>query len=488
MSAYDYDLLIIGSGAAGLTIASGAAQLGVKVLLIEKNKHMGGDCLHYGCVPSKTLIKCAKVRHQMSKADAYGLPVPSLDPVDFSKVSAHIQSVIDTIQPHDSPERFEGLGATVRFGTAAFVDPHTVALTPSEGGTPENITAATIVIAAGSTPSSPPFKGLDQIDYLTNETVFFQQSLPERLTVIGGGPIAVEMAQAMHRLGSEVTLLQRSAHILSKEDPDMAEVVEESLRSDGVNVVTNTSIEEITQDGGAITVRYGVKDQPEQTVTSDNLLVALGRAPSVKPLNLEAAGVEYTKKGIPVDDKMRTNVPHIYAVGDVTGQYQFTHAAGYEGGIVIANAVFKLPRKANYTWLPWVTYSDPELASVGYNEKRAKDAGIAYTVHTEHFGENDRALAENQPEGKLKLLLDPKGKVLGVQIVGIHAGELINEWVAVLGGKVKLSTLAGAVHPYPTVGEINKKVAGTILSQKVFSPFTRKILRMLFKYRGKNDD
>jgi pyruvate/2-oxoglutarate dehydrogenase complex dihydrolipoamide dehydrogenase (E3) component len=202
-------------------------------------------------------------------------------------------------------------------------------------------------------------------------------------------------------------------------------------------------------------------------------------------LNLKNTGVEYSKKVIAVDEKMRTNMPHIYAVGDITGKHQFTHAAGYEGGIVIANAVFKMPRKADYTLLPWVTYSDPELASIGYNEKRAQQADIKYTVHTESFASNDRALAENQPEGKLKLLQDQKGRIIGVQIAGIHAGELINEWVAILGGKVSLSTLAGAIHPYPTVSEINKKVAGTILSKKVFSPFTRKVLRTLFKYRGR---
>lgn len=485
MAEYDFDLIIIGSGAAGLTIASGAAQLGVKVLLIEKEKQMGGDCLHYGCVPSKTLIKCAKVRHQMSKAESYGLPAPTLEPVDFSKVSAHIKSVIETIQPHDSPERFESLGAVVRFGLASFTDAHTIALAPQNGGTPEHISGKIIVIAAGSTPSAPPFKGLDQVEYLTNETVFFQQSLPPTLTVIGGGPIAVEMAQSLHRLGSQVTLLQRSANILSKEDADMAEVVEQSLREDGIKVITNSSIEEISKDGDQISVHYGTKEHPAQKVTSDSLLVALGRTPSVRALNLENTGVEFSKKGIPVDEKMRTNVPHIYAVGDITGKYQFTHAAGYEGGIVIANAVFKMPRKADYTLIPWVTYCDPELASIGYNEKRAKDAGIDYTVRTEEFASNDRALAENQPEGKLKLLQDNKGRVIGVQIVGIHAGELINEWVAILGGKVKLSTLAGAIHPYPTLGEINKKVAGSILSEKVFSPFTRKVLRTLFKYRGK---
>lgn len=485
MAEYDFDLIIIGSGAAGLTIASGAAQLGVKVLLIEKEKQMGGDCLHYGCVPSKTLIKCAKVRHQMKTADSYGLPAPTLEPVDFSKVASHIQSVIDTIQPHDSPERFEGLGAAVRFGIASFRDPHTISLNPLEGGTPEHISGKIIVIATGSTPSKPPFKGLDQVEYITNETVFSQKTLPNTLTVIGGGPIAVEMAQSFQRLGSQVTLLQRSAHILSKEDADMAEIIETSLRKDGVTIVTNTSIEEVSQHSDQISVTYGTKEGSSQTVISEKLLVALGRTPAVEALHLKNTGVEYSKKGIPVDEKMRTNVPHIYAVGDITGKHQFTHAAGYEGSIVIANAIFKMPRKADYTLLPWVTYSDPELASIGYNEKRAQQADIKYTVHTESFASNDRALAENQPEGKLKLLKDQKGRIIGVQIAGIHAGELINEWVAILGGKVSLSTLAGAIHPYPTVSEINKKIAGTILSEKVFSPFTRKVLRTLFKYRGR---
>lgn len=344
-----------------------------------------------------------------------------------------------------------------------------------------------IVIATGSTASIPNIPGLDEVPYLTNTSIFSLDHLPESLVILGGGPIALEMAQSFRRLGSTVTVIQRSGQVLSKEDKEMADVVKDALEQEGVRFLLNAAVRAVRNTSGkanGIEVEVVQHEGRTQTIPGTHLLVAMGRTPNVKDLRLEHAGVVYSPKGIEVDARMRTSCKHIFACGDVTGQHQFTHAAGYEGGIVVSNAVFKLPRKADYTWLPWVTYTEPELASIGLNEKAAQDKGLDYTVRTERFADNDRAIAQGTTEGCLKMLLDKKEKVLGVQIVGPNAGELINEWVAVLGGGVKLSTLAGAIHPYPTLGEINKRVAGSLIGEKLFSAKVRSGLCFLFGYQG----
>lgn len=478
MAKRDYDIGIIGGGAAGLTVASGAAQLGVKVLLVEREEKLGGDCLHYGCVPSKTLIKTAKVYHQMKNARRWGLPEVTPQAVDMRSVSERIRSVIDRIQEHDSEERFCSLGARIEYGEARFRDEHTV----EYGKGP--VTADKWVIATGSSPSAPPVPGLDGVPYWTNKDIFSLRELPASLTVLGGGPIACEMAQAFARLGSHVTVIQRSDRILTNEDPDMATFVRESMERDGVRFELGTSLKEVRHGDDGFEVEYA-QGENEFSVRSERLLVALGRKPNIDGMGLEQLGVEVDRKGILVDDRMRTGVKHIYAAGDVTGRHQFTHAAGYEGGIVISNAVFRLPRKADYTWLPHCTYTDPELASVGMNEAQAKAAGVEYSVRREWFSGNDRALAEGEEEGCLKLLLDRKDRPIGVQICGAHAGELSGEWVAALNGKVGLTDLAGAVHPYPTLTEITKRVGGSVLSEKLFSETVRKTLHFIFDYKGR---
>jgi len=477
MASFDFDIGILGGGAAGLTVASGSAQLGAKTLLIEKEPVLGGDCLHYGCVPSKTLIKSAHVYHQMRNADHFGLPSLDLPPVDFSKIAARIAEVIATIQVHDSVERFCGLGAKVEFGNAEFVDEHSVRL----GG--KTVSAATWVVATGSSPVAPLFKGLDRTPYITNKEVFSLKRLPASLIVLGGGPIACEMAQAFARLGSHVEVVQRSNQILSKEDKNMANMVMDAMAREGVVFHLGASVIEIRDEEGTREVEIELGNGDRRTVRGDTLLVALGRQPNVEGLKLENAGVKPGQGGLDVDARMRTGQKHIFAAGDVTGRYQFTHAAGYEGGIVISNAVFHLPRKADYTNLPWCTYTWPELASVGLNEKRARLAGLDVEVYTESFSTNDRALAENETEGGIKLLL-AKGKPVGVQIAGPHAGELISEWVAAQAGGVKLSAIAGAMHPYPTLAEINKRVVGNYLGPKIFSNKIRGALGFFFNYKG----
>lgn len=479
MADHDYDIGIIGGGAAGLTVASGAAQLGARTLLVEKEPALGGDCLHYGCVPSKTLIRSAHVYHEMKHAHRYGLPAADVPPVDFSHIARRIRDVIAVIQAHDSEARFCKLGAKVVFGKAVFKDDHGVDLNGRV------VSAKTWVIASGSSASIPPIPGLAQIDYITNREIFSLERLPATMIVLGAGPVGIEMAQAFNRLGSAVTVVGRSDQILGKEDKDMADAVQAVLAAEGVSFYLGATVEQVARDGEKKRVRLNLGGDATLDLQGDVVLVAAGRTANVEGLGLEAAGVVSTPKGIAVDARLRTSQKHIYAAGDVTGGYQFTHAAGYEGGIVLTNAVFHLPRKANYTWLPWCTYTDPELASIGMNERAAKNAGVAHTVWTEAFQDNDRGQAEGRTTGRIKLILDRKEQPLGVQIFGSRAGDLIAEWVAALNGGVKLSTLASAVHPYPTLGEISKRVTGQVFAGKIFSEKVKKGLKFIFNLKGR---
>jgi pyruvate/2-oxoglutarate dehydrogenase complex dihydrolipoamide dehydrogenase (E3) component len=479
MATYDYDIGILGGGAAGLTVASGAAQFGAKTLLIEKEKALGGDCLHFGCVPSKTLIRTANVYHLMRNAEKYGLPPVDLKPVDFQEVSKRIQSVIRVIEEHDSKERFCKLGVRVEFGNAKFIDEHAVRL---NGGM---YSAKKWVIATGSSPVIPPIEGIEKTPYITNKEIFSLESLPKSMIAIGGGSISTEVAQAFSRLGTKVTVIELGNQILGVEDRDIADQIMRILISEGITFYLSSAILSVKDLGKEKEVVIKNVEGNTLNLRAEAILVAVGRQANLQGLGLEDISIDFSKKGLRVDSRLRTNHPHIFAAGDTTGAYQFTHAAGYEGGIVLSNAVLRLPRETDYTNLPWCTYTDPELASIGMNEKRAVAAGIRYSVWTEEFKTNDRSLAEGEETGRLKLLLNEKEKPIGIQILGPHAGELVNEWVAVMNGKVKLSTLAASVHPYPTLGEINKKVVGTFFSRKIFSEKVRKALKFFFSLKGR---
>lgn len=478
MATYDYDMGILGGGAAGLTIAAGAARAGAKTLLVEKEEKLGGDCLHYGCVPSKTLIRTAGVYHLMRNAARFGLPAIAAPRPDFREIAGRIRAVIGEIQKHDSEERFCGLGAKIRFGEAHFVDDHTVSL----GG--ERLSARSWAIATGSSAAIPPIEGLRETPYLTNREVFSLDRLPASLAIVGGGPIGIEMAQAFARLGSEVTVVEFLPRILSAEDPDMTDTLRGVLEAEGVTFHLDSAVQGVRNLGTEREVTFKTGNEIRR-IRAEALLVATGRKVNLEGLSLEEIGVAFDRKGLKVDGRLRTSRPHIYGAGDVTGVYPFTHAAGYEGGIVLSNAVFRLPRKVNYAFLPWVTYTDPELASIGLNEQAAKGQGIAYRVWSEAFADNDRSLAEDERVGRIKLLLDEKEHPLGVQILGPRAGELLSEWVAALNGKISLSTLAAAVHPYPTLAEISKRVAGDVLAEKIFSERVKKTLRFFFGLKGR---
>ena len=480
MTVFDFDLGVIGAGAAGLTMAAGAAQLGAKTLLIEKAPALGGDCLHYGCVPSKTLIKTAQVYHLMKNGANFGLPQPQVPPVEFASIARRIADVIATIQHHDSEERFCSLGAKVEFGPARFCDQHTV-----EVG--EKIfSAEKWLIATGSSPAVPPIEGLAETSFITNLDIFSLDRLPESLIILGGGPIGIEMAQAFRRLGSNVTVIQKGDRILGKEDKDLSDQVLRVLKKEGVTFHLSANVKHVRNLGSGCEVLLETEQRKQVHVSGDRLLVAAGRVPNVADLNLEAAGVEFSPRGgVPVDSRMRTNQKHIFSAGDATGKYLFTHAAGYEAGIALTNAILRVPRKADYSLLPWCTYTDPELASIGMNETAAGKAGLQFDVWTEEFRNNDRSLAEGEQTGVVKMIVDKNEKILGVQVLGPHAGDLICEWVAVLNGKVKLTTLAGAIHPYPTLAEINKRVAGDLLAPKLYSDLVKKGLKLFFNLKGR---
>ncbi|MFP5259588.1 MAG: dihydrolipoyl dehydrogenase family protein, partial [Acidobacteriota bacterium] len=409
----------------------------------------------------------------------FGLPALETGPVDFTAVRRRIKGVIAGIQEHDSPDRFRRLGAEVHFGQARFLDDHALEL---DG---RRITADRVLIATGSRAAVPDIPGLAEAGYLTNRELFSLEKLPASLIILGGGAIAAEMGQAFARLGSRVTMIQRSRHILSREDADLADVVAAGLTLDGVDLRLGTVVESVAgPDGNGLRRVTVIRDGQREDVAAEAILVAMGRTPNLDGLGLDAAGIAYTQKGLVLDDRLRTSAPHVFGAGDVTGDHQFTHAAGYEGGVVVAGAVFRLPRKVDYTWMPRCAFTGPALAAAGLTEGQAKAAGLPHTVIVEPFSGNDRARAAGETAGLVKLILDRRGKLLGVGIAGAGAGELLAQWLTAGAGKLGLSTLAGTTLPYPTLAETGKRAAGRPLEAKLFSPLTRRILRLVFRYRG----
>ena len=462
------DLCVVGGGSAGLSVAAGASQMGAKTVLIEAGR-MGGDCLNYGCVPSKAMLAAGHAAQVVREAGRFG--VNGHEPaIDFGRVHDHIHEVIGAIAPLDSQERFEGLGVTVLRDHASFCGPDEIEVGDAR------VRARRFVIATGSRPVAPPIPGLDAVPYLTNETIFDQRAAPAHLIVIGGGPIGCEMAQAHRRLGAAVTVVDMGP-ILPKDDPELTAVVRSRLVADGVVIHERVQVQAVEVAGNGVAVLVG-KDQVERIEGSD-LLVAAGRAPQVQGLNLEAAGVTFDRHGIKVDARLRTTNRRIFAIGDVVGGYQFTHVTSYHAGIVIRNALFRLPAKVDYSALPWVTYTDPELAHVGLTEEQASKDGRVIEILRWPFAENDRAQAERQTSGLVKAVVGKRGRVLGASIVGAQAGELIMPWVLAIGQGLKIGALANMIVPYPTRGEVSKRAAGSYYTAKLFSSRTRWLVRQL---------
>ena len=354
------------------------------------------------------------------------------------------------------------MGAKVKYGNAYFVDEHAISLNG------KRLSAKYWVIATGSSAAIPPVEGLKATPYITNREIFSLDKLPASMVIIGGGPVGIEFAQAFTRLGTKVFVVEFLSQILNADDRDMTDLAMNVLKSEGVEFYLDSAVKSTRTVGNEIEVTFQ-KGDGTKSIRAETLLVATGRKVNLEGLGLENIGVVFDRRGLKLDERLRTTQKHVFGAGDVTGVYQFTHAADYEGGIVVSNAIFHFPRKVDYTYLPWVTYTDPELASIGMNEKSAKAKGINYSVWSDEFINNDRSLAEGEKVGKIKMLLDEKEKPIGIQILGPQAGDLLSEWVAIMSGKVKLSTLVSAVHPYPTLGEINKRVAGNFLVTKIFS-------------------
>ncbi|MCH9756434.1 MAG: FAD-dependent oxidoreductase [Gammaproteobacteria bacterium] len=463
------DIAIIGGGAGGLSLAAGAVQLGAKVVLVESGK-MGGDCLNYGCVPSKALLEAAKSVDLIKEAKRFGVHAASID-VNFLEVMQHVEGVVNTLAAHDSVARFEGLGVQVIQAPGRFVDKKT--LIAGEF----TIQAKRFVVATGSSPFVPPISGLDTVQYETNETIFNLKTLPKHLIVIGGGPIGCELAEAFAMLGAKVTILEMFK-LLPKDDVDAVAILREHLCKKGIDIYEGIQIKSLQ---AALKGEFGVQIEQEGKlieIKGTHLLVSTGRRANVVHLGLDNAGVVFSEKGIEVDARLRSSNQKIYAMGDVVGPYQFTHIANYHAGIVLRNILFRLPAKVNYQAVPWVTYTYPQIAHVGLLlEEALKKPDIVITEAS--FSDNDRAVTSGETSGKIKVITDKKGCILGVTITGKEAGELILPWVIAVRERKSLRTFTDTIVPYPTRSEISKRVSGEFYKPRVFSSIMRRLVRIL---------
>ena len=461
------DLCVVGGGSGGLAVAAGAAQLGAAVVLIERGE-MGGDCLNFGCIPSKSLIASSRLAAAWRRGPALGIECQP-PRVDLGAIADSVAGVVAAIAPNDSVERFERLGVTVLRGEARFTGPRTLSVNGSE------IRPRRFVIATGSSPAIPPIPGLAQLPYLTNETIFSNRELPAHLIVVGGGPIGIEMAQAYHRLGARVTVLDLGP-LLPRDDPEMVRRLSEQLSGEGIELRPHVAITAAARENGGLTIRLA----DGEGIIGSHILVATGRQPTVEALNLSAAGIAANPHGVIVDARLRTTNRKAFALGDVAGGPQFTHVALYQAGVVIRNALFRLPAKVDYRALPWVTYTDPELAQVGLTEAAARqqfEDGIR--VVSWPFAENDRAHTERDTIGLTKIVTRQNGRILGASILGAGAGDLIMPWGLAISQQLKIGALANLIVPYPTRGEAGKRAAAAFYTPALFSPRTRRIVRFL---------
>lgn len=464
------DICVIGAGSGGLSVAAAAAAFGVSVVLLEKGK-MGGDCLNYGCVPSKAMIAAGKIAETFRQSEKFGIK-PQEPEVDFQKVHDHVHGVIAAIAPNDSVERFTGLGVKVISEAGYFQDKKTVVAGKYE------IKARRFVVSTGSSAFVPPIPGIEAVPYFTNETLFEATERPEHLVVIGGGPIGMEMAQAHRRLGSKVTVIEMFT-AFGKDDPELTSIALDEIRREGVDIREKTKTVRFlpgAENGIEVIVE---KDGKEETIAGSHILLATGRAPNVSGLDLEKAGIEYSRKGIVVDAKMRTTNKRVYAIGDVAGGLQFTHVAGYHAGLVIRSILFRMGAKEKTNIIPWVTFTDPEVSHVGLGEEAAREQHKDIKILRWPYVENDRAQAERKTTGLIKVITNKKGKILGATIVGQNAGEMINIWALAVTQGMKVGAMTGYIPPYPTMTEIGKRASTEYYKPSLQNPWLRRVIGFL---------
>ncbi len=448
-----YDLVVIGGGSAGLTAVTMAARLGARSLLVDRDS-LGGDCLHYGCVPSKSLIASARMAHTMRHAEKFGLGSVDQD-VDLARVMGRVDRIREQIGSHESPEAIRELGVDVALGGASFVDESTIEIDQSYP-----VSGDRILIATGSHAVAPDIPGLVECGFIDHVDLFGLQELPDRLAVIGGGSIGTEMGQALSRLGSQVTIVQRAARLLPREDPEISAVLQNAFTEEGIGLLLSTNPVRVARSDGEKKIEVERQGQT-QTIACDEILVAVGRKPNTDALNLSAAGIRVNSKGIVVDDSLRTNKPHIFAVGDCNGGPQFTHWAEYEARIATRNALYRGTSKRSMQSLPWVTFSNPEVARVGMTLGEARSVANDTRIH-EHvfpYSRLDRAVCESDTTGIIKVVVDKSDRVLGAHIIGPGAGEALTEWVLAIEHRLPLSRIGNAIHVYPTLSRINRRVA-----------------------------
>lgn len=471
-----YDLVIIGGGVAGLVSASGAAQLGARVALVERES-LGGDCLRTGCVPTKRLVHAAKVASLMRRMEEFGLEGDPLK-VNFQKVMQSMRDVRAEIGKNDDPERFRKMGVDVLFGDGKFTGPNEFEI---KG---EKLWGRRFIVATGSRPVMLPIPGLKESGALTNETALELDRLPGSIAILGAGPIGMEFAQVFSRLGSKVTVIEKMGQILPREDKELSDTLFKILSAEGIRIDVCTEVKEVRQSGEVKTLSAHCPTG-DKTYEADEVMIAIGRAPNVEGLNLEAAGVEYDRrKGIKADETLRTTQKHIYACGDVVGQYAFTHVAEYHAGIALSNALFPVvKRKVDYRVVPWSTFTDPELARIGLTEDEAKEKYGSKNVHVYRFQfkDVDRAVIEGEGHGLIKLVCDSKARILGAHILGPHAGELIHEYVLAMRENLPITKISRAIHVYPTDSQGVKRAADQYYKEKLFTGWFPKLAKWLIR-------
>ncbi len=475
MSSYDYDLIVIGAGSGGISSAILGKNLGKKVALVEKEK-IGGDCTWYGCVPSKALIKASEVAHHVNTLEKYGLKLNDNSKLDAKSVMAHVRATREKVYEEEKPEVFQKMGIDVFIGAPKFVDNHHVQVGE------ETLSSKTFVISTGSSPFVPPIDGIEDIPYLTNETIFDLEELPDSMIIIGGGPIGTEMASALSKLGVKITQVEVTDHILSREDKELSEILMKRMTENGVKILCNSRASKFAKKGTKIIV--SVANEQVEEIETDAVLISVGRRPGVNGLDLEKAGIKYSPKGIQVNDRLQTTTSNIYAIGDVIGSYQFSHIAEYHAGIAVPNALLPLPikRKVNYENIVWTTFTDPEFARGGLSEAEAKEKyGDSIKVYRFNYEKVDRAKTDLAIIGMSKYIVDKKGKLLGIHIIGERAGELLHEAQLAKSMGIPFHKIQSMVHVYPTYGDMVKRPAVAAYVDKLQNNFFIKILSKLKK-------